>query len=395
MSKMLTEVFMRIKIAGRNVLHQALVNIGNFFKLHILFDLVKKSDKNARVTSRSAQVPKIGRAHSPINVHIGGVTITLVSRHYALVKLSHPMNLRQDSIRENKTDLIFHEKYVIMTLRQGTTKLYTVCKTINSFGINQRVKHVLDLWKLRRENPFSSNVLCLLRQQGNLATVDLLKAKNARNELFIQANEQIESNSFHLMIAHSTMMDIFTCALPGDRNTVVMDESEITNIHYVVVGSEPPVERGLSKLRMKGHDFLALQLTLDENEIWNNNNPLRKDGSPLLNIKVGSNEVYGPCAFFTWSVRETYDQVQWNLIHTDLLLLLFQLICTLRVLTTARQIYVRMVKHAINSSHNQVHSISYFSDIISHTDNYEKLRLNVYKCQSCQARNRHSGHNVS
>ena len=81
------------------------------------------------------------------------------------------MNLDQDFIRKNNTDLPFHEKYVIMKLRQGTTKLYAECETINSSGIDQRVKHVLDLWILRGENPFLSDVLCLPRQQGNSFTV--------------------------------------------------------------------------------------------------------------------------------------------------------------------------------------------------------------------------------
>ena len=96
-------------------------------------------------------------------------------------------------------------------------------------------------------------------------------------------------------------MDISMYALLGHSNVVVMDESEVVNIHYVVDESEPPVERGLPRLKMKGHNFIVLQLKLDKNEILNNNNPSGKS-SPLLNIKVSSNEVYGSCAFFTWSV---------------------------------------------------------------------------------------------
>ena len=376
MSLTLTGLSVRIKMAGRNVLCQAVVNIANLFKPHVLLGLAKKlslkPDKNW-ITGQSAQVLAIGRACSPIEGHIGGVAITLTSRCYVLDKLSHPMNPGQDSIRKNNTDLIFHEKDVIMNLRQDTIKLYAGCKMINSFGINQR-----DI------------------------SLELLRAKNAQNKLFTQVNERIELNSVRLMIVHSTIMDIFTYALLSKSNAVVMDESEITNIHYVVDGSE---------LRMKGTNSIALQLKRDENEILNNNNPSGKDSSPLLNIKVSSNEVYGSCAVFTWNVRETCDQAQLNLIHNDILLLLFQLICTLRVLTTARQIYARMVRHANNSSHNQVHSILYLSDIVSHSENYEKhttqreqrlsvyskhgLILNVSKCQSFLAQIRHSGQNVS
>ena len=415
---MLTGLSVQIKIAGRIVLGQAVVNIANLFKPHVLLDLAKKlslKPDKFRTTGQSAQVRAIRRAYSPIEGHIGNAAITLASRCYVLDNLSHPMNLGQDSIRKNNTNLRFHEKHVIMNLRQDTIKLYAGCKMINSFGIDQRVKHVLDLWELRGENPFSSNVLCLLRQQGNLSTVEmkpldkrdisleLLRAKNAQNKLFTQLHERIELNSFRLMIVHSTVMGIFTDALLGRSNAVIMDESETTNIHYVVDGSEP---------RMKGNDSIALQVKLDANEILNNNNLSGKESSPL-NIKVSSNEAYGSCAFFTWNVRETCGQAQLNLIYNDILLSLFQLICTLRVLTTAGQIYARMMRHAINSSHNQVrvHSMLYLSDIVSHSENYEKhttqreqrlsvyskhgLILNVSKCQSFMARIRHSGQNVS
>ena len=60
MSTMLTELSMRIKIAGQNVLCQAVVNMGKLFKPHILLDLAKKlslKPDKIRITGQSARAP--------------------------------------------------------------------------------------------------------------------------------------------------------------------------------------------------------------------------------------------------------------------------------------------------------------------------------------------------
>ena len=311
--------FARIRFAGRNVLCQALVDSGNLFGPCISLDLAKKLNvkinkkiKKIGTADRSSQVTVLGRVSSPIKIYIEGIALAVAIRPYVMEKLSHPMNLGQDFLRKNNADLIFREKYVILKLRQGTTKLYAKSRTIGAPSIDQRVKHVLDLWTQHGRNPFSSEILALPRQYSKSPpansksslkediNIELLTVKNTRNKLFTQSLEQLEPNSSRLVTirskTHSTNqldpnivwfythnkrklwdnkkltiseglynrksrdISVLMCnhsartqvlephTLIGFSNEVVTGETEIININCVVDKSEPPEERDLSKL---------------------------------------------------------------------------------------------------------------------------------------------------
>ena len=296
-----------------------LIDSGNLFGPCISLDLAKKLNLtiNKRIrkigtADKSAQVTVIGRVKSPIKIYIEGVATALHIRPYVMEKLSHPMNLGQSFLRENNADLIFREKYVIMKLRQGTTRLFPKSRPISAPSIDQRVSYVLDLWVQFGRNPFSSEILALPRQQRVLAKaegkprssrdagVELLQVRNTRNKLFTHADVQIEPHTSRLVTLRSKTNGerplkpntvwfhahnrkklwedkglsvgeglynrenreinvlvyngsaqeqcISTNTLLGYSNEVISGETGIMNINPVNDSVEPPEERDLSKL---------------------------------------------------------------------------------------------------------------------------------------------------
>ena len=296
-----------------------LIDSGNLFGPCISLDLAKKLNLNINKRTRkigtadkSAQVTVIGRVKSPLKIYIEGVAVALQIRPYVMEKLSHPMNLGQSFLRENNADLIFREKYVILKLRQGTTRLFPKSRPISAPSIDQRVRRVLDLWAQYGRNPFSSEILTLPRQQhvlpeaeGKLMLsenvgVELLQVKNTRNKLFTQTAVKIEPHTSRLVTIRSKTKGehslkpnaiwfhthnreklwknkglsveeglynrenrdinvlIYNCSaqeqcispntLIGYGNEVISEGTDIMNISQLPDSSEPPEERDLSKL---------------------------------------------------------------------------------------------------------------------------------------------------
>ena len=311
--------FARVRFASRNALCQVLIDSGNLFGPCISLDLAKKLNLpfNKRVTKigtadKSAQATVIGRLKSPLKIFIEGVANAIQIRPYVMEKLSHPMNLGQSFLRENNADLIFRDSYVILKLRQGTTRLFAKNRSISSPSVDQRFRHVLDLWAQFGRNPFPNEMLVLPRQnsvvsntvnkytQGKDANTELLQVRNTRNKLFTHATEHFEPNTSRLVTIRSktdstqllepntvwfrahnkkklwdnkriTIEDglydrenreihvlVRNCStqnqcipsqtLLGFSNEAMFDEPGIMNINCVVDKSEPPAERDLSKL---------------------------------------------------------------------------------------------------------------------------------------------------
>ena len=296
-----------------------LIDSGNLFGPCISLDLAKKLNLNINKRTRkigtadkSAQVTVIGRVKSPLKIYIEGVAVALQIRPYVMEKLSHPMNLGQSFLRENNADLIFREKYVILKLRQGTTRLFPKSRPISAPSIDQRVRRVLDLWAQYGRNPFSSEILTLPRQQhvlpeaeGKLMLsenvgVELLQVKNTRNKLFTQTAVKIEPHTSRLVTIRSKTQGehslkpnaiwfhthnreklwknkglsveeglynrenrdinvlVYNCSaqeqcispntLIGYGNEVISEGTDIMNISQLPDNLEPPEERDLSKL---------------------------------------------------------------------------------------------------------------------------------------------------
>ena len=200
--------FVRVKIGQRNVLCRTLVDSGNLFGTCISKTLSDKlklklnyTNKRVGTADKTNSVRVIGRVAKPFRLFIENIKKAVLIRPYVLEHLSHPINLGQAFLRQYNCDMYFRGKHIVLKCQGGLTCLESKTQPLCKYTVDDRIKHVLQLWKRGGGNPPPlSDTLgpCafLPPRQIKLSTdipdgCNVLSAKSEKRQIYTQGEENL------------------------------------------------------------------------------------------------------------------------------------------------------------------------------------------------------------